>query len=110
MEHEENLKNLTIQQAKLCEKLLKIKDEFGKLNDQVEPSDLWIQALPIENIHDLHKPIHRLAIMNEKNLLRKTGMAMLEELNKLEESIKTVRLDIILEKISVALKENKVSS
>ena len=102
MDNVQKLKSLSIKQAELCEQLLKIKDQFGILSEQVEPNDLWISALPIENIHELHKPIHRLSLMKSKNTLRKTGLGMLQELNKLEESIRAVKLDILIDKIKFA--------
>jgi hypothetical protein len=102
MDNAQKLESLSVQQDKLCEQLLKIKDQFGILSEQVEPNDIWLSALPIENIHELHKPIHRLSMMRNKSALRKTGLDMLQELTKLEESIRAVKLDILIDQIKCA--------
>lgn len=103
-ELETKFESLTSQKKELVLQLNKIKDKFKDLSDQVEPSDSWLSALPIENIHELYHPRHRLLVLEERDGLKKKGLAMVEDLTRVEQELSMVKLDLLIERINKVTK------
>lgn len=91
-------------------KLSNIGKSFNELSDlNVKSSEEWINALPIENIHDLNDStrISKLEKIKKRKSLKKDSLLLLNKVDELENQIRIAYIDFIAAKIENVLSDKK---
>lgn len=90
--------------------LSNIGKSFNELADlNVKSSEEWINALPIENIHDLNDNtrISKLDKIKKRKSLKKSSIELLNRVDELENQIRIAYIDFIAAKIENVLNDKK---
>lgn len=103
-----NLSNLVDSKFVLLKDLDLIRTEFNRLADSDMVSvESWIYSLPIEKSSDLENPkMSRLGKVQARKKLYQSSMQVLSKIEKVEDEIKLAYIDVLAEKIDLALSEN----
>lgn len=98
------------QKHEILIKLSNIGKSFNELSDlNVKSSEEWINALPIENIHDLNDStrISKLEKIKKRKSLKKDSLLLLNKVDELENQIRIAYIDLIAAKIENVLSEKE---
>lgn len=106
------LKLLKNQKIKILSDLVGIEDKFNILSSDIKTADDWIYGLSIEGLKDCDKVSikdedgiyrSRLGDFKKRNILRKSSVKSLDELDKINSEIKLTKIDLLVAKVNSTL-------
>lgn len=108
---EKELRSLTDRKVELLNNLVQLEKNYnGLANPEIKNPEEWLYGLPIESLRHLSmegKRRTRLGDVRLREGFKKSSLETIQELEVVDQKIRGLKLDLVSEKIKIALDESE---